>query len=334
MNGNRFSVGLTDATPIDNPRLLASSRVPFVSGDMSKRIDPKRILPEAESIIVVCVPYEMKNAYSSLSSLGVCEDYHKNVRCILQALANELAKTHGTFEYKILVDSPALCERSLAVRAGLGYFGKNGLLILPEFGSRFNIGIMLADVPFNAACSSLWLRQETTPNACALREVRSSEGFASGLRQETNPFANALRAKRGGVGFLPLGLTELAIADYDVLACPQECDLCIRACPNGAISEGKPLDVGKCISYLSQKDILSTEEEKLLHGQLYGCDICQNVCPKNTALETSYVSPSSILNQSDTQINEKFGHTAMNWKINLLKRNALISAKITGYGCA
>ena len=302
-----YTIGITDASPIDNPRLLASRFTPFVSGDISKRVDPKSVLPEAESIIVVCVPYEMEYAYSNLSSLGVCDDYHKKVHNILQAIVKKLAEIHGNFNFKILVDSPALCERSLVVRAGLGYFGKNGLLISPEFGSRVNIGVMLTGIPFNAACSSLWLRQETTP------------------------FANALRAKRERGSFLQQGLQKPELESVAIEGCPPNCGLCIKACPNGAISEGKPLDAGKCISYLTQKDILTAAEEKLLHGQLYGCDICQNVCPKNNIHETSYVSPSSILKFSDDEVIERFKHTAMNWKINLLKRNALISAEISNH---
>ena len=300
MNGSNYTIGITDASPIDNLRLLASCFTPFVSGDMSKRVDPIKVFPHAKSIFVVCVPCDATSIYSNLSSLGVGEDYHKRVKDILKTLAAELEEVHGSFKYKILVDSPTLCERSLAVRAGLGYFGKNGLVISPEFDSRFNIGVMLTDISFDAGCNVLnsW--------------------------RETNPHANALRARRSRVSFPPFCVSIPTCQVGQIKACPLDCDLCIKACPNGALCEGKPLDAGLCIAYLTQKENLSENEEKLLHGQLYGCDICQNVCPKNVKHKTSFVNPKEILVLSDSEIRDKFGHTAMNWKTKLLKRNALI----------
>ena len=293
-----FTIGITDASPIDNPRLRASIFTPFVSSDMSKRVDPKKVFTDAKSIIVVCVPYYAASFYENLSSLGVCEDYHNRVKDVLRAIAKELAEVHGPFKHRILVDSPTLCERSLAVRAGLGFFGKNGLVISPEFGSRFNIGAMLLDISFAGSCSAL------------------------GMWRETDSIANALRARRSWVSFPSFGFASPASMEEDTNACPHDCDLCIKACPNGAISEGEPLDASLCISYLTQKENLTNKEEKLLHGQLYGCDICQNVCPKNVKQETEYVNPRDISRLSDEEIVEKCGHTAMHWKIGLLKRNA------------
>ena len=271
MSGNYFTIGITDSQPIENDRLSSSRFTPFVSRDLKKRVDPYEVFPDAKSIIVVCVPYSTDVFFTNLSSLGVGLDYHKRVKNVLQTIANELAVMHGSFMYKILVDSPTLCERSLAVRAGLGFFGKNGLVISSEFGSRFNIGVMLTDI------------------------------------------------------LNPLGLALPACACENIKVCPLDCDLCIKACPNGAIKKGEPLDAYRCISYLTQKEKLTTKEEKLLHGQLYGCDICQNVCPKNATHETSHANPRELLKLSDSEITEKFGHTAMNWKIKLLKRNAKIA---------
>ena len=272
MSGDGFIYGVTDASSIDNSRLLASGFVPFVCGDMAKRVDPAAVFPGVKSILVVGVPYGAGSFYSNLSSLGAYEDYHKRVKDVLRAKADELARIHGPFKYKILVDGPALCERSLAVRAGLGFFGKNGLVISPEFGSRFNIGIMLTDIPEEELC----------------------------LEGKVN-------------------LNHTANVSY----CPEDCDICIRNCPTGALNEGKPLDVNLCISYLTQKEELTKDEEKRLHGQLYGCDICQNVCPKNARIEAEHINPEEIL--ALDEITGKFGHTAMSFKIHLLKRNALIA---------
>lgn len=63
------------------------------------------------------------------------------------------------------------------------------------------------------------------------------------------------------------------------------CRLCLDACPNQALGEGFSLDPSKCISYLTQKKHLSADEEKRITTYLYGCDICQKVCPYNQQLE-------------------------------------------------
>ena len=275
MNGNNYTIGITDASKISNDRLRANNFTPFVSDDFAKRVDPEKVFPDAKSIVVACVSYGVDKFYSNLSSLGIFEDYHVRVKDVLRTEADKLEELHGPFKFKILVDGPALCERSLAVRAGLGFFGRHGLVISPEFGSRFNIGVMLTDIP--------------------LYEINSS---FRGPQRRSNPFNDH---------------------------CPDECRLCIKACPNGAINESRPLTANLCISYLTQKENLKAEEKELLHGQLYGCDICQNVCPKNVKHVTLYVDPEKILMLSDREVNEQFGHTAMNWKLGLLKRNALIA---------
>ena len=286
MNGNKFTIGVTDDAPIENDRLRLGTFTPFVSGDISKRTDPKSVFSDVKSIVVVCVPYDEGENFSNLSSLGVCNDYHKRVQNVLKGIANTLIATFGSFNFKILVDSPTLCERSLAVRAGLGFFSKNGLVNSPEFGTRMNIGLMLADF-------------ELTDYLPQLLRLTIDDGTPNNG------------------------------------ACPVECNICIKACPNGALSEGKPLNAGMCISYLTQKETLTSNEEKLLHGQLYGCDICQNVCPKNTKRNFSYVDPIQLLDKSDACLAKKYSHTAMMWRIKLLRRNASLfqdvntSAKLT-----
>ena len=283
-HGRRYLIGITDSAPILNDRLLLEGFTPFVSGDITKRTDPSRVFPYAQSIVVVCAPYGGGKFYSNLSSLGVCDDYHKKVKAILQAKAAELAEAFASFKHKILVDSPTLCERSLAARAGLCFFGKNGLCFSPEFGSRFNIGLMLTNIPVQAI--EIICRAWAKPAA-----GRASQA----------PAENAS-------------------------ACEHDCNLCIKACPNRALAEGKPLNANLCISYLTQKKELSADEEKLLHGQLYGCDICQSICPKNAKHAAHHLNPMHVLKLSDEELAEKFGHTAMNWKLDLLRRNAKLCA--------
>jgi epoxyqueuosine reductase len=60
-----------------------------------------------------------------------------------------------------------------------------------------------------------------------------------------------------------------------------ECNLCVNSCPTGALSKDMILDGNKCLSYLNQKKNISEKEEKYFNNCIYGCDICQDVCPLN-----------------------------------------------------
>ena len=272
--------GACHAAPLDLAR-LASPFVPFVSPDMAKRTDPHVSLRGVKSIVVIGVGFSnAKNLEvqedvlyttapneAQLSSLGVNNDYHVRVKNLLRKLVAEL-KVHGDFKHKILVDSPYLDERALAERAGIGFFGRNGLIISKKFGSYFNIGCLLTTLE------------------------------------------------------LPHSLHRQS----HCLSCPPDCNLCIKSCPAGALGGGN-LNAVSCISYLTQKDKLSPEEEKLLGGQLYGCDICQDVCPFNAKKQVTRVNPQEWLDMSDEAFNKKYGDTAMLWRgAEILRRNAHIAA--------
>ena len=140
--------GICDALP-----LLQNTAgfTPFVSSNILKRTDPAASLAGVKSIIVIGIENKieafppMPEDAGVLSVLGVVDDYHITVRRLLEKLVAEFRHVFD-FNYKILVDSPNLCERTLAVKAGLGFIGRNGLLISPEYGSRFNIGLLLTDI--------------------------------------------------------------------------------------------------------------------------------------------------------------------------------------------
>ena len=142
--------GLCDATPLTHHD---EGFTPFVSRNPLKRTDPAANLPGAKSIIVVGVESKfdtfppMPEGAGILSAMGAVQDYHVVIKALLKRLADELQQ-HTNFTCKILVDSPNLDERAVAVRAGMGFLGRNGLVISPEYGSRFNIGLLLTDIPF------------------------------------------------------------------------------------------------------------------------------------------------------------------------------------------
>ena len=113
-----------------------------------------------------------------------------------------------------------------------------------------------------------------------------------------------------------------------------ECTLCIDACPSNALDEG--FNRSLCISDISQeKNILSPTEISYFKSMIYGCDVCQKVCPKNEGIDFHLhpeYEPSGIenvnlielLNMSNKEFKEVYGNNACNWTGPLvLKRNAL-----------
>jgi len=278
---NNCVAGACDASPLDPVHLQASAFVPFVRKNIEQRTNPAAILPGAQSIIVLGVGADNSDTElpslgtdtqqtALLSSLATGRDYHVRVKSLLNELVGQLSQ-HASFSHKILVDSPTLDERAFALRAGIGFLGRNGLIISPMFGSRFNIGLLLTDI----------------------------------LIPAPSPYVGN---------------------------CPPNCRLCIDACPNNALAPSQPLNTARCISYLTQKAVLSAEEETLLGNQLYGCDICQNACPFNTPQTKTYINPQDWLNMDDDAFAKKYAHTAMLWQgAQLLRRNAQIVNKNSRY---
>jgi len=295
-NQENCITGICDTAPLP---LNPTHFTPFVTRNQTKRTNPTANLPGAKTIIVIGVESKIKDFPPApedagiLSVLGIANDYHITVKALLKKLANEL-QSHTNFMYKILVDSPTLDERALAVRAGLGYIGRNGLVISPEYGSRFNIGVLLTDLPLPATSYQ--------PRHC---EEQSDEA----IQQNRQPSDN-----RGLLHYTHYNKAS---------TCPPKCNLCITACPTNALSNSAPPDATRCISYLTQKENLTPEEATLIGRHLYGCDICQNVCPQNQPTPVAWANPEDWLTMSDEGFTKTYGHTAMLWRgAKLLKRNA------------
>jgi len=119
-----------------------------------------------------------------------------------------------------------------------------------------------------------------------------------------------------------------------------DCHRCLDACPNGALGEGFSLEPSRCISFLTQKKELTKKEETRVKHYLYGCDLCQQVCPHNQDLkktnekefwitpETAYPEIKEILNLSNKGFKRKFGKTAAGWRgKKILVRNAKLFQK-------
>jgi len=215
-----------------------------------KRASLKNFYPEFQSALVFLFSYnetsrELKAFYQTPESNGLKiasyvfayegRDYHFEIKERLEKI-----KTHLKLEGVLTLDVHPVLERDLAYRSGLGWFGKNSMLINREHGSFFLIGSLL-------------------------------------LKQKLN---------------LPQKKIE---TDH----CGQ-CRACIDACPTLAIDEKmRTLDASKCISSITIE--IFKEEQVVLPqgypqgtGEIFGCDICQDVCPWNLRLDR-FLSPAKAL---------------------------------------
>lgn len=177
---------------------------------------------------------------------------------------------------------------------------------------------------------------------------------------DTGPLADRYLAQRAGLGYR--GLSSNLINDkygsyvfigYMINNYPftpdapnnkkcLQCGQCIRSCPGKAISENYGMDPKRCLSYITQKKgELSEQETKLMsvQGMVYGCDICQEVCPLNSGLPDtpigefkenliSGIDESELGKMSSGEFKKRYGDRTFAWRgLGVLKRNLEIASK-------
>ena len=139
------------------------------------RMDPRNLLPSAKTIVVVGARYPSAKSEDNISSHAFCRDYHDVLRDKLALLASTLEKQHGApIESRICVDTAPLAEREWAVRAGIGWIGKQGSVVSPNLGACFFLGELLVDIelepsaPIANLCGDCNLCGEACPNKAVL----------------------------------------------------------------------------------------------------------------------------------------------------------------------
>ncbi len=199
------------------------------------RREPARAWAEARSAVAVLHNYHQHGGEPGagrgrIARYALGDDYHVVMRHKLDQLGACLVAAAGEGHVRAYVDAGPLPERELARRAGLGWFGKNTMLIHPRLGSFTFIGVLLTDIPLPADL----------------------------------PF----EADRCGT-----------------------CRRCLDACPTEAFPDPRVLDATRCISYLTieARGPIPDELNDCVGDWLFGCDVCQDVCPWNIrfAAETS-----------------------------------------------
>ena len=201
----------------------------YLAEDRSRirRADPEQILPECKSILVLAIPYNPPLPTGEggvrVASYALGDDYHDILPQKLQAIVTFIEEQLGhSIPNRYYTDSGPILERELAQRAGLGWIGKNSMLINPLAGSTFFLAEILLGI-----------------------ELEPDDAFAT---------------DQCGT-----------------------CTRCITACPTQCILPNRTLDARRCISYLTIENKVDIPEDlrPQIGNWVFGCDICQQVCPWN-----------------------------------------------------
>lgn len=218
------------------------------AGEMHYLHDPRRshpavVLHDLRSAIVCALNYNTAHPYSTEASAGAAAqgppprgwisryawgtDYHQVMWEKLNALVDRLREKFAKpFTARAYADTGPVAERVFAKYAGLGWLGKNTLLLNRDCGSWLFLGVILTSLDLQP---SLEPAEAPPPDLCG------------------------------------------------------NCRQCLDACPTNALIEPYVMDARRCISYLTieLRGVIPTELRERIGWQVYGCDICQDVCPYN-----------------------------------------------------
>lgn len=141
-----------------------SGEMAYMERNLEKRLDPRILIPNAKSVISVLISYYPGSPKISvdppkISRYALSSDYHDIIKDKLYLLLKLVQKEFGQVEGRAFVDSGPVLEKTWAVRSGLGWIGKNSLLINPKFGSFIFIGELIVDLEIESTPSE-------TPNRC------------------------------------------------------------------------------------------------------------------------------------------------------------------------
>lgn len=199
----------------------------YMERNKEKRLDPRLLVENSKSVISVLQNYypaqliETEHNYK-ISKYAYGQDYHQVIKEKLELLAEYIKQDYPDIVYRVFVDSAPVLDRAWAKKSGLGWIGKNSMLITKKQGSFFFIGHLILD--------------------------------------------------------LDLDYNSNIVKDYCA-----NCTRCIDACPTNAIYEAYKVDATKCISYqtIEYPKTAKRDKAELYNDWIFGCDICQDVCPWN-----------------------------------------------------
>jgi epoxyqueuosine reductase len=284
-------VGAAPAEPYeDTERHIAErrrrglfARMRFTMAQPEVSCHPEKLLPDARTVVSAALCYYAPGPEPGPGKGRLPRytwtDHYAELREKLDELGRRLGGA-----YRVLVDANQHVDREGAARSGVGFYGKNTLLITRRYGSWVVLGTLVTDV-----------------------EIEASP---------------------------PL-----------TLDCGS-CRLCIDACPTHALDDPGVLDSTRCLSYWTQAPGAIPEEyREELGAQVYGCDICQDVCPWNRGVEKRsaeapppagaepIVSLRDWLSAPDEQLRQRYDRLYFPRNDpRYLRRNALVAAGNSGDG--
>jgi len=203
-------------------------KMAYMANHFDKRLDPTKLVDGAKTVISLIYNYypekklpENKEDYK-IAKYAYGQDYHFVIKDKMKSLLEILKQEIGEFSGRAFVDSAPVMERQWAQKSGLGWLGKNSLLLNRQMGSFFFLAELIID-----------------------------------LEVSTDP---------------PM------VKDY----CGT-CTRCMDSCPTDAIFLPGVVDGSKCISYftIELKEEIPQEVKGKFENWVFGCDICQDVCPWN-----------------------------------------------------
>lgn len=228
-------VGITTAEPfLSLEKLLRESPWKgFVNQDLEARLIPQKTMPSAKSIIAVAMNYnkayktsEGMRGYFSMGAVG--RDYHMVLGEHLKTIAMLLKEEDPSIEAKGYVDTGPLVDRQVALRAGIGFIGKNGCIHTEKFGSAVFLGHLLVNVPLTqtekkwGSCGSCDICLKACPSGAL-----SSNGY------QWHRCISYLTQKKG-----VLSRQEMAAMGFQLYGC----DICQKACPHNRKSEMEQME--------------------------------------------------------------------------------------------
>ncbi len=261
----------------------------FNAQRVQRGTDPETLLPGARSIISLGWNYHPPADPPATDRDGLIaryargRDYHRVMKRRMRRMVLDLTERIGDrFTARWYVDDGPMLDRAAATRAGLGWFGKNGNILNPTYGSWLLLGQIITDLPLAA-----------------------------------DP---------------PLAKT-----------CGQ-CARCIPACPTDAIVAPYVVDNRRCISYLTieHKGAIPTELRASMGNWVFGCDLCQEVCPVNRKAKAtgdpnfgrtdlSPIDLVELLDMTEAQFRHRFAGTPiMRAKQVGMQRNACVALGNSG----
>lgn len=255
---------------------------------IEERIYPEKIFDQPKSIIAIALAYpsKMRNKPPRIKGERRGEfaraSWGKDYHFILQEKMDELIsyikeETGEDVSFKPMVDTGELVDVAVAQRAGLGFIGRNGLLITKEYGSYVYLGEIITNLEF---------------------EPDKEVAFGCG-----------------------------------------DCTRCIDACPTDALLGDGRMNAQRCLSFQTQtKGYMPKEYRRNMGHVIYGCDICQIVCPYNKGVdshvheemepdpESTMPELKPLLTLSNKDFKKQFGDLAGSWRGKKpLQRNAIIA---------